>query len=552
MRTPAVPQTSCVSVSRHMLSTPACFGEGSVLLFHQRRENKDYRVRRVTHNKIEAVYNQEASKQTPRCLSTREGGSSCSRIAAPHNQQCPPVSLCHPFFSRSQPPPLIYNFPVLQLPACPAPATPSRRTPRGQDYTSHHTPRPEEYITQPAARFPSAHAPPPAGLLLPDGWLRRLLAMESYDVIANQPVVIDNGSGVIKAGFAGDQIPKYCFPNYVGRPKHVRVMAGALEGDIFIGPKAEEHRGLLSIRYPMEHGIVKDWNDMERIWQYVYSKDQLQTFSEEHPVLLTEAPLNPRKNRERAAEVFFETFNVPALFISMQAVLSLYATGRTTGVVLDSGDGVTHAVPIYEGFAMPHSIMRIDIAGRDVSRFLRLYLRKEGYDFHTTSEFEIVKTIKERACYLSINPQKDETLETEKAQYYLPDGSTIEIGPARFRAPELLFRPDLIGEECEGLHEVLVFAIQKSDMDLRRTLFSNIVLSGGSTLFKGFGDRLLSEVKKLAPKDVKIRISAPQERLYSTWIGGSILASLDTFKKMWVSKKEYEEDGARAIHRKTF
>uniref|UniRef100_A0A8C8ZED8 Actin related protein 1A n=1 Tax=Prolemur simus TaxID=1328070 RepID=A0A8C8ZED8_PROSS len=350
------------------------------------------------------------------------------------------------------------------------------------------------------------------------------------------------GSGVIKAGFAGDQIPKYCFPNYVGRPKHVRVMAGALEGDIFIGPKAEEHRGLLSIRYPMEHGIVKDWNDMERIWQYVYSKDQLQTFSEEHPVLLTEAPLNPRKNRERAAEVFFETFNVPALFISMQAVLSLYATGRTTGVVLDSGDGVTHAVPIYEGFAMPHSIMRIDIAGRDVSRFLRLYLRKEGYDFHSSSEFEIVKAIKERACYLSINPQKDETLETEKAQYYLPDGSTIEIGPSRFRAPELLFRPDLIGEESEGIHEVLVFAIQKSDMDLRRTLFSNIVLSGGSTLFKGFGDRLLSEVKKLAPKDVKIRVRA--------W--GSILASLDTFKKMWVSKKEYEEDGARSIHRKTF
>ncbi|PIN95662.1 hypothetical protein AB205_0053240 [Aquarana catesbeiana] len=188
----------------------------------------------------------------------------------------------------------------------------------------------------------------------------------------------------------------------------------------------------------------------------------ISNFLTQHPVLLTEAPLNPRKNRERAAEVFFETFNVPALFISMQAVLSLYATGRTTGVVLDSGDGVTHAVPIYEGFAMPHSIMRIDIAGRDVSRFLRLYLRKEGYDFHTSAEFEIVKTIKEvRSAFLS------------------------EIGPARFRAPELLFRPDLIGEECEGIHEVLVFAIQKSDMDLRRTLFSNIVLSGGSTLFKG-------------------------------------------------------------------
>lgn len=236
----------------------------------------------------------------------------------------------------------------------------------------------------------------------------------------------------------------------------------------------------------------------------------------------------------------------------MQAVLSLYATGRTTGVVLDSGDGVTHAVPIYEGFAMPHSIMRADIAGRDVTRYLQLLLRKEGHNFHTSAELEIVKTIKERACYLSINPQKEETMETEKTQYTLPDGSLLEIGPSRFRAPELLFRPDLIGEEFEGIHEVLSYAIQKSDMDLRRTLFSNIVLSGGSTLFKGFGDRLLSEVKKLAPKDIKIRISAPQERLYSTWIGGSILASLDTFKKMWVSKREYDEEGVRAVHRKTF
>lgn len=377
--------------------------------------------------------------------------------------------------------------------------------------------------------------------------------MESYaDVIANQPVVIDNGSGVIKAGFAGDQVPKYHFPNFVGRPKHVRVMAGALEGDVFLGPEAEEHRGLLTIRYPMEHGIVKDWNDMERIWQYIYSKDQLQTFSEEHPVLLTEAPLNPRRNREKAAEIFFETFNVPALYMSMQAVLSLYATGKTTGVVLDSGDGVTHAVPIYEGFAMPHSIMRSDVAGRDVTRYLRLLLRKEGYNFHTSAELEIVRTIKERACYLSDNPLKEETVEGEKSQYTLPDGSVIEIGPAKFRAPEVLFRPDLIGEEYEGIHEVLAYSIRKSDTDLRRMLFSNVVLSGGSTLFKRFGDRLLSELKKLAPKDIKIRISAPQERLYSTWIGGSILASLDTFKKMWVSKREYNEEGLKAIHRKTF
>uniref|UniRef100_A0A669DJ79 Actin related protein 1B n=2 Tax=Oreochromis TaxID=8139 RepID=A0A669DJ79_ORENI len=303
------------------------------------------------------------------------------------------------------------------------------------------------------------------------------------DLWDNEAAVI-GGSGVIKAGFAGDQIPKYCFPNYVGRPKHVRVMAGALEGDLFIGPKAEEHRGLLSVRYPMEHGIVTDWNDMERIWQYVYSKEQLQTFSEE-------VSSSPPLSRPHTSFI---------LCCSQR-----YATGRTTGVVLDSGDGVTHVVPIYEGFAIPHSIMRVDIAGRDVSRYLRLLLRKEGYNFNTSAEFEVVRTIKERACYLSLNPQKDETLETEKAQYVLPDGSTLNIGPARFRAPELLFRPDLIGDESSGIHEVLAYAIQKSDMDLRRTLFSTIVLCGGSTLIKGFGERLLTEVKKLAPKDVKIK-----------------------------------------------
>lgn len=213
----------------------------------------------------------------------------------------------------------------------------------------------------------------------------------------------------------------------IGRPKHIRVMAGALEGDLFVGPKAEEHRGLLSLRYPMEHGVVTDWNDMERIWNYIYGKDQLSTFAEEHPVLLTEAPLNPRQNREKSAEIFFETFNVPALFVSMQAVLSLYSTGRTTGVVLDSGDGVTHAVPIYEGFAMPHSIMRVDIAGRDVSRYLKLLLRKEGINFNTTAEFETVRTIKEKACYLASNPLKEESVDTEHITYTLPDGNTLQV-----------------------------------------------------------------------------------------------------------------------------
>ncbi|KAF0381816.1 actin-related protein [Gigaspora rosea] len=375
--------------------------------------------------------------------------------------------------------------------------------------------------------------------------------MEYEDVLTNQPVVIDNGSGVIKAGFAGDEIPKCFFPSYVGRPKHVRIMAGAVEGEVFIGKKAQELRGLLKIRYPIEHGIVSDWDDMERIWKYIY-EEELKIASEEHPVLLTEAPLNPRSNRETAAQTFFETFNVPALFASIQAVLSLYSSGRTTGIVLDSGDGVTHAVPVYEGFALPHAIRRVDIAGRDVTEHLQLLLRKAGYNFHTTAEKEVVRIIKEKTCYIAINPSKEEKDTNGKSEdFTLPDGNVVKLGAERFKAPEILFNPELIGQEYAGIHQVVVDSINRADLDLRKSLFANVVLSGGSTLYKDFGTRLLNEVRKLAVKDIKIKIFAPPERKYSTWFGGSILAALSTFKKMWVSAEEYQED-PDIIHKKSF
>ncbi|RKP23371.1 actin-related protein [Syncephalis pseudoplumigaleata] len=326
-------------------------------------------------------------------------------------------------------------------------------------------------------------------------------------------------------------------------------MAGAIEGDNFIGRRAEELRGLLKIKYPLEHGIVTDWDDMERIWQYIYS-EELKTLSEEHPVLLTEAPLNPRQNREHAAQIFFETFNVPAFYTSIQAVLSLYASGRTTGIVLDSGDGVTHAVPVYEGFSMTSAIRRIDVAGRDVTDYLQVLLRKAGYCFHTTAEREIVRTIKEQACYIPLNFSREEKDITKYVDFKLPDGNTIKLGGERFRAPEILFNPEIIGLEYPGIHQIVVDSINRTDLDLRKPLFGNIVLSGGSTLCTGFGDRLLNDIKRLAVKDVKIKIYAPPERKYSTWIGGSILASLNTFKKMWISAEEYQED-PDIIHKKT-
>lgn len=231
-------------------------------------------------------------------------------------------------------------------------------------------------------------------------------------------------------------------------------------------------------------------------------------------------------------------------------MLSLYASGRTTGVVLDSGDGVTHVVPVYEGYALPHAILRMDVAGRTVTQQLQRLLRRSGHVFHTSSEMEVVRAIKESACCVAFQPTKqDDEPSAAKQRFRLPDGSQIELGPEVYRAPEILFQPDLMGLEYRGVHDLLVTAIGRADLDLRRALYGQIVLAGGSTLFPGYGERILHEVRRhaCAPKDTKIRIAAPPERLLTAWIGGSILASLSTFKTMWVSKKDYHEHGPRIL-----
>ncbi|CEP20889.1 unnamed protein product [Cyberlindnera jadinii] len=333
-------------------------------------------------------------------------------------------------------------------------------------------------------------------------------------------------------------------------------MAGALEGDTFIGNSAEAHRGLLRLQYPMRHGVVTHWDDMEKIWHSVLTQE-LKIVTSDHPVLLTEAPLNPKSNRDRCCEIFFETFNTPALYLSIQAILALYASGRTTGVVLDSGDGVTHVVPVYDGFSLPGSIKRMDIAGRDITDQLQLLMQKNGVWLQTSAEREIVREIKEKFCYVSKDPKADENdwlmralskpvqtgdEEESTTMYKLPDGQVITLGAERFRSPEILFRPDIVGSECPGIHELLFESIQKVDIDLRNVLYQSVVLSGGTTMTRGFGDRLINEMKLLTTKGTKIKILAPSERKFSTWIGGSILSGLSTFKKMWVSKQEWEEN----------
>ncbi|CAK90777.1 unnamed protein product (macronuclear) [Paramecium tetraurelia] len=368
-------------------------------------------------------------------------------------------------------------------------------------------------------------------------------------------VIIDNGSGQCKAGIAGEDAPRCCFPAIVGRTKQKVAMCSMDNKDVYVGDDAQAKRGILYLKYPIENGIINSWDDMERIWHHAFY-NELRVSPEDQPVLLTEAPMNPKFNRERMIQIMFETFNVPSFYVSIQAVLSLYSSGRTTGLVVDSGDGVTHCVPIFEGYQMPHAIQRIDLAGRACTDYLSKILNELGYSFTSSAEREIVKDIKEKLCYTALDPKEEEKKykesNSQNRPYELPDGNIVVVKDQRFRCSEILFSPELIGLEVPGMHQLSFSSIMKCDIDVRRDLYNNIVMSGGTTLFSGIPERLSKEMTNLAPTSMKIKVIAPPERKFSVWIGGSIQSTLSTFQSQWVTRSEYDETGPQIVHRKCF
>jgi len=367
-------------------------------------------------------------------------------------------------------------------------------------------------------------------------------------------IVIDNGSGMMKAGPAGQDAPQVYFPSVVGRPKY-GAMVGSEVKEAYIGKDAIAKRGVLALSYPVEHGIVDNWDDMTKVWEHTYYSE-LRTEPTEQPVHLTEAPKNPTKNREKMSEIFFETFQVPSFYISVQAVLSLYASGRTTGVVYDSGDGVTHTVPVFDGFSMKHAVARLNLAGRDLTAHMVDILNESGISLTSSAEFDIVKDMKEKKCYVALDFDAEmkafEADKSKEVEYELPDGKVVKFGNQQFRVPEALFQPGRIGKDHASVHQATYQTIQKCDIDVRRDLYENILLSGGSTMFPGIAERLKKEVKNLANASVTVNTIAPAERKFSVWIGGSTLSTLATFETMWVTKGEFEEVGVSIVNRKCF
>jgi actin-related protein 2 len=379
--------------------------------------------------------------------------------------------------------------------------------------------------------------------------------------MSKAPVICDNGTGFVKAGYAGKNFPETIFPSMVGRPllRFEEKVSDLEIKDIMCGDEASKLRSMLECSYPVEEGIVKNWEDMEHLWNYTFY-EKLKINPSEHRILLTEPPLNPLKNKENFLKYMFETYGFSGVKISIQAVLVLYAQGLLTGVVLDSGDGVTHIVPVYDGVCPRHLIGRLDVAGRHITKHLIKLLQLRGYSLNRSADFETARQIKEQCCYVGYDLDVEKRLGLETTTliqtYELPDGREIKLSSERYEAPEVLFNPELIDVEKKGIAELLFNTIMSADIDMRSELFKHIVLSGGSTMYPGLPSRLEKEVQDMYVEKClkgdrdglakfKLRIEDPPRRKHMVFLGGSVLADIMKGKdEFWVSREEYFEKGA--------
>jgi len=392
-------------------------------------------------------------------------------------------------------------------------------------------------------------------------------------------VVLDNGTGYTKMGYAGNNEPSFIIPTAIATHDDKKQVGktGIPDLDFYIGDEAVENSSTYGINYPVRQGLVDNWTHMEKVWQHCIFK-YLRSEPEDHYFLLTEPPLNPPENREFTAEVMFETFNVPGLYIAVQAVLALAAswtskqvTQKTlTGTVIDSGDGVTHVIPVAEGYVIGSSIKHIPLAGRTISQFIQQLHRERGENIPPAQQLDIAKRIKELYSYVCPDLVKEFTkYDTERDQWFktftgINDVNKqefiVDVGYERFLGPEIFFNPEIFSSDfLTPLPEVVDNCVQSCPIDTRRGLYKNIVLSGGSTMFKDFGRRLQRDVKKMVKKRQKrseeltggklkaqpleVKVISHSMQRYAVWFGGSVLASTPDFYNVCHTKDQYDEYG---------
>jgi len=382
-------------------------------------------------------------------------------------------------------------------------------------------------------------------------------------------IVVDLGSGTLRAGFAGEDEPKVSFPNMVGVPKYKEVIVGVENKAQYVGDEADAIRGVLVLTYPIKHGIVENWEMLDLIWEHTFT-EKLGVSPNGKKIMITEPPLNPFHVRDQLAKSLFDTHSVAGMYINNAAVLSIYAAGRSTGLAVSSGDGVTHVVPVYEGYGLTDHIKRLDLGGSQINTWLQKLLTERGQfrgnEAGTSAAIEIFRKMKETQCYVAFNEAQkdnhdykdfDEALKKpqEEVDYELPDGQIIQLGHERFRCAEPMFDPlNTIGLEGSSIQELIVESIEACAIDVRDALYSNICVSGGNSMFPGFADRLKKEVEKLRPAKKAVTIVADADRHMHTWIGGAILSSLESFNNekhpMWFTKAEYGEKGIEHLRKK--
>ncbi|CAK1588122.1 unnamed protein product [Parnassius mnemosyne] len=364
-------------------------------------------------------------------------------------------------------------------------------------------------------------------------------------------VVFDLGSQNTKAGFAGESFPRCMIPTTLGRFRR----SGLSDGfpDVTLGEEAIKMRGVNHLDWPVDKGFIKDWDDVEKLWHHIFYR-KLHVPPEEARVMYVIHPLTSKRDKEKITEIMFESFMVRNIYLGLSPALVLHASGRTSGVVWENGYSCSYVAPVFEGFPIKNATITSQINGKTLTECLQNLMNKVGYSFTTPTEIELLESIKAQLCYVAREYDEEVVSENNKIKFDLPDGQHVLIGEERFKCPELLFQPHLLKLQCPSIVDDICTSIKKCDLEYKSLFYNNIVLSGGSSLLKGLSDRLTIELNKQVKDlpDVETNVDAMSSRHLAAWAGGSILASMDSLNGFWMTKDEYEDDGADRVHCKFF